>query len=197
MMEFLKDLENVRDHKDVCFLSALGYELTFETIVLALDKDGVVLRNTIPFSHVKIMAEKHSFVLQCQKMRIVSSRIQNDGVNIVLPFDSVNVLEENRDEERFSFRENDDVYVKFVNPFDDETILTRPILDLSSSGLSFRVINKSLLFKAQNRIEKLMVFRDGVCTRTAAGKIVYARNYIDLIGRQYCQVGVHFDKPEE
>lgn len=191
MTVLVEQLKESKANKDICFLSAEGFDLTFETQLLEVNERNITIANTIPYQHVQAVVNCSRYILQCQKTKIYSSRLENDGVNIVFSFDDSTVLQETREEERFSFRSHQDVVAKICNPFDKVTVITKPILDMSSSGLSIRAKYPSKLFAKGVIFEKLEIHRDGACSKTCSGEVVYSRNYIDLSGKQYCQIGIN------
>ena len=189
-MDILEELKLSAHNKEVCFLSSKGVDLTFETQIVDVNEKHLVIMNTIPFEYIAEALQGDQFSLQCGKNKVYASSLENDGVNIIFPFDSTKSLNETREEERFSFRSHDDVVLKILNPFDNETELVKPILDMSSSGISIRTKLKSKLFEAGVKLEKMEVFRDGKVVKTSSGEVVYSRNYLDLSGVKYCQVGI-------
>lgn len=175
--------------KQHCFLSGKDYPLTFETRILDANERFITLQNTIPFEHIAKVLECDSFFLQILKDRFSCETIETDGLNVIFPLLSGNKIEETREEERFGFSIQDNMSISLVNPIDKRTIIKKPILDMSSSGLSIRIKNQSLLFKPGRVFEDMTIYRDHEKVKKCRGKIVYTRLYTNIEGQQFCQVG--------
>ena len=189
MTNALSSFKESISSKDIIFLSAEGVDLTFETKIIKINDDNLVIQNTIPFTYIEKVVSKNKFTLQCHKNRIESSELKNNGVDIIFPLDSNRVMAETRDEERVDVRENSKITLRMLNPFDQKTYLEKPVLDMSESGFSVRIKTQSKVFMSGIVFTSLEVMDSGRCIKKCQGQVVYSRHYIDLKGREYCQVG--------
>ena len=189
MLNLTEDLKDCLENKVICFLSANGIDLTFETRIKDLTERAIVLINTVPYGMIKDVMQRGGYSLQCRKNRLSAPELGSDGVHIIFPYDSSAVVEETREEERLSYRQHQDIHVSFINPFDSVTKIKKPLLDVSASGLSIRTNFASGLFRKGVRIPSLEIFENGKCLRKCDCEVVYARSYLDLEGQKYCQVG--------
>lgn len=183
------------DMKKTCFLNAERYDLVFETLILAQKDNHLLVKNTIPSQHISRVIKSPTFYLQCDDQLLRSSQLKSDGVNIVFPIDEFSHIEETRGEVRHVFGSQDNVSASFTNPFDNETKITKKIIDLSTSGVSLRTDIRSQLFVPGVTLPDIITQINDRYSQPVAGQIVYVRNYISLQGHLQHQVGIRFAEP--
>ncbi len=191
----LKDrLSEAAARKSICFLSAEGFTLTFETYIIGIPDGFVLLKNSIPFQNIKAFLERPRFSLLLNKERLTSTNLTTDGVNLLFPLSQSDLVEETREEERRYLGSNEVAILKLVNPFDHETIVEKKLLDLSHSGLSIETRVASKLFSPGVEFKKMEIIRSGLAQEACSGTVVYARSYVGLDGAQHCQVGFKLNR---
>ena len=190
LVDRLKDLAFKGEHG---YLSPSDYELTFETVMVEVSSDKIILKNTIPFQHIAQVTQSKDFTLQFGKDRFKAKNLTSDGIHLVMEMEPLDAEETMRHEPREVPSDDAKMVVKILNPFDGETELLKPVLDLSASGMSLRTRNESRLFSEGVHLPLLEITLNGKSHRKEKGTIVYVRPYLNIAHEKYCQVGIRFD----
>src|SRR5688572_16092707 len=80
---------------------ALG--ITFQTFILAVEEDRLVLENRVKPRYVRQLMRSKQFAVQARMIRFGSDRVSSDGEHVVFGLKEDSVIEETRQSERFSF----------------------------------------------------------------------------------------------
>lgn len=179
--------------KQTVLVSSSGLDITFQSFVLAVESDHLLLQNRIPPKYIRAFAAGDRFGLQAGMVRFQSDAIRSDGEHIVFPLKEDSVIEETRQAERFAFNADERVVAEILNPFDEETCISKSVMDMSATGLSLRTILESKLFKPDTQLPSIRVLIGGELYMQATGRIVYRRKLMDLSGQMRLQVGIKFD----
>ncbi len=175
------------------FLAGTAVSVSFETRIIGLLPHGVILLNSVPYDLIHRFRTSESFSLQVGMTRFQSLSLRTDGANLILGLNADSAIEETRQYERFSFSSTEDVTVEIINPFDQETLITRPVMDMSKNGMSFRTYQTSELFKRGRYLPQISVKTNGEIYRSGKGSVVYSREVIDIRGQRRIQVGIKFE----
>lgn len=180
--------------KTPVFFAADGVDVLFETSILSVIDDGVMLANNIPPEYITRTIGAQRFSVQAQMVQLVSENIHSDGVNIVFPFRTLKAMEETRQTERVTFSPGEKVTVEMVNPLDHETVLTKSVIDLSDAGLSIRTTPQSQLYQPGLFFDDMKIYVNGKLKQKAGGRVVYQRLFLNQSGKRFRQVGFRFEK---
>ena len=186
-------LSEVLAQKAPVLFSGDGLNITFQTHILAVAKDHVVLENRVKPRFINQVSKSKQFGLQARMVRFGSNSISSDGEHIIFPLKENSIIEETRQAERFSFTADERVISEILNPFDGETRLSKSVMDMSATGLSLRTTFESNLFKQGTFLPSIRVLIDGEPYVQGPGRVVYNRKLIDLTGQMRLQVGVKFE----
>ncbi len=189
----LELIQECVQRKSLVYFSTDVAQIVFQTQILWVRHRMVTLANSVPPEHIGKVVDSKQFFLKIQAVRFVSDRLVSDGVHLQFPLESLRVIEDNRNAKRFIFDANERVYVEMVNPIDQETILRKVVLDLSSSGLSIRTPTQSQLYRPGQTFQKMRIFMDGRVTQEVDAQVVYQQIFLNQKGKSYCQVGFKFD----
>lgn len=179
--------------KTPIFFSVEGLDVVFQTQILVIRDDSIVLANSVPPLYITKVVNSPKFFVQIQMIRFVSEEINSDGVNIVFPLKSLKPIEDNRTSKRFPFDADEKVIVEVTNPFDCETILRKSVIDISSTGLSIRSPVNSELYQPGTKFRNMKVIIKGKVYNESDGTVIYRRKFLDQEGQSYYQVGFKFD----
>ncbi len=182
--------------KTLVYFSANGVKTVFQTQVLSIRSRYVVLHNSIPPEFIARVMDSKEFYLKIQSMRFVCEELSTDGVHLLYPLDNMRVIDDNRNAKRFNFGTQDGAFFEVINPIDQETLLRKSLLDMSSTGLSFRTPIESELYAPGRRFEKMRIFMEGKFHSEASGQVVYQQSFLTKDGKSYCQVGFKFDQTQ-
>lgn len=182
--------------KTLVYLAASGVKTVFQTQVHSIRSRFVVLHNSIPPEYISRVLEAKEFGLKIGSIRFACDSLDTDGVHLLYPIENMRLVEDNRNAKRFNFGARDSAYLEVVNPLDQETLLRKNLLDMSSTGLSFRTPIESELYAAGTRFEKMRIFMEGKLHSEASGQVVYQQSFLTKDGKSYCQVGFKFDSPQ-
>lgn len=182
--------------KTLVYFSANGVKTVFQTQVHSIRSRSVVLFNSIPPEYISRVMDSSEFYLKIQSIRFVCDQLGTDGVHLLYPLDNMRVIDDNRNAKRFNFATKDSAFLEVVNPLDQETLLRKSILDMSTTGLSFRTPIESALYTPGQRFEKMRIFTDGKLLSEASGQVVYQQSFLTKDGKSYCQVGFKFDQAQ-
>jgi hypothetical protein len=182
--------------KTLVYFSANGVKTVFQTQVHSIRSRSVVLFNSIPLEHITRVMGSSEFYLKIQAIRFVCDQVGTDGIHLLYPLDNMRIVDDNRNAKRFNFGPKDTAFLEVVNPLDHETVLRKTILDLSSTGLSFRTPIESSLYTPGRRLERMRIFMEGKLHSEASGQVVYQQPFLTKDGKSYCQVGFKFDQPQ-
>ena len=173
-----------------CFLKASGSPATYETLIEQVKNDSVHLRNTVPFDSISSFINSSEFSLNCVQITFIASSISTDGVRIIFPLNAHSTKKETREEERFSFKNDEQIKVRILNPYDKKTLLEKPVIDLSSSGVSFKTSPNSKLFEEGQFFESITIATGENQDKAFSGTVKYNRKYLDLKGNLVSHVGI-------
>jgi hypothetical protein len=162
--------------KSLVFFSASDVNVVFQTRILSIRNRSIVLSNTVPPEHIAIVS---------------------DGVHIVFPLEGLRLIEDNRSAKRFMFDTDERVFLEVVNPIDQETVLRKAVLDMSTTGLSIRTPTQSSLYTPGQLFKGMKIIMDGKVYNEVDGHVVYQQTFLSQKGKSYCQVGFRFDTPPD
>lgn len=188
----LKVIRESADKKASVFFSAEGLDILFQTFVLAVRDDVVVLANKVTPALISKVIAAPRYYMQCQMIQFVSEQVTSDGVNIVFPLHSLKVIEETRQAQRFPFDSEEQVVIEFMNPFDGETIVTKAVMDMSATGLSIRTPFESRLFEPGQSFKEIKILIDGEPYNRVEAQVIYKRRFLTREGKMHIQVGLKF-----
>ncbi|MFY7929561.1 MAG: PilZ domain-containing protein [Oligoflexus sp.] len=183
--------------KSLVFFSASDVNVVFQTRILSIRNRSIVLSNTVPPEYIAKVARSQQFFLKVQSVRFVSDRIVSDGVHIVFPLEGLRLIEDNRSAKRFMFDTDERVFLEVVNPIDQETVLRKAVLDMSTTGLSIRTPTQSSLYTPGQLFKGMKIIMDGKVYNEVDGHVVYQQTFLSQKGKSYCQVGFRFDTPPD
>ena len=188
-------LESCLKQKQSVFLSGNKLAITFQTYITAVADDYVVLENRVKPRFIKQFSKSGQFTLQAHMIRYQTDQIRSDGENIIFPLKENSLIEETRQAERYSFTADERVITEILNPFDQETRLSKSVMDMSATGLSLRTTFDSKLFTPNILLPNIKVLIDGELYIQSSGKVVYSRKLLDLKGSLRTQIGIKFESP--
>lgn len=188
-------LESCLKQKQSVFLSGNKLAITFQTYITAVGDDYVVLENRVKPCFIKQFSKSGQFTLQAHMIRYQTDQIRSDGENIIFPLKENSLIEETRQAERYSFTADERVITEILNPFDQETRLSKSVMDMSATGLSLRTAFDSKLFTPDILLPNIKVLIDGELYIQSSGKVVYSRKLLDLKGSLRTQIGIKFESP--
>lgn len=177
------------------FLSSDALGITFQTHILEVEGDRLVIENRIKPRFISRFTRGKQFALQVGMVRYGSDGISSDGEHIVFPLKAGSVIEETRQAERFTFAADERVVAEILNPFDGETKLSKSVMDMSATGLSLRTTFDSRLFRPDVTLPSIRVLIDGEPYMQGSGRVVYTRKLMDLNSQLRNQVGIKFEAP--
>ncbi len=187
--------EQIVDSKDKrlpVFLSSNGLDIAFQTKIVKVDGLEVILENLVRPEYIRKFTSGTQFTLLCKMIRLQSSHISPSGTYISFTIQDNSVIDETRQSERFMFAPEEKVYAEILNPFDQTTIIRRPVMDMSASGLSIRMNSTTKMFQAGVTLPEVRVAIDGKPYHKASANVVYGRKFLDYQGRLRVQVGLKF-----
>ena len=174
------------------FLSSDTVPITFETKIISLSDNKLSLINTIVPCYIKDFMKSTRFSLLMNEHRLSTDRILSDGkyIQILIPesFDNGNL----REEERLICTDHEDYFCEFTNPIDQITVLKKPIIDLSKSGLSIKNNAEKYLFYPGIQLSGLRIFIHNKLRGVHNGHIVYQRQLLNIRGYMSVQIGIKF-----
>lgn len=188
----LEKLKASSAEKESVLFSANSMNAAFQTHIVSIQENNLIIANTIPAEQISQIVKSSKFFVQLDMIRCVSEEIHSDGVNIVFPLDRLRVLEDNRGSPRRMLKEKEKAVVRFINPIDKVTVLEKPILDISATGLSFSNQQQSLLYSKGREIDALDVILGNKKTHYEKASIIYNRTLFDEAGKSHVQVGLQF-----
>jgi hypothetical protein len=173
-------------------VSGNGVDVSFGTRVIAVEGDRLTLVNTVPFAMISKFVKSSRFSIQVDLLRIHADQVESDGKNLVFKAAAVDSISETRSDERFSFSRDEHVTCEFLNPEDNETVLVKPVLDMSASGFSLRTSPGSQLFTPGRKLAGIRILIGDRPYSTRDAETVYQRKYMDENGTLHQQVGLKF-----
>ena len=186
-------IHNCAETKEPVLFSAEGINIGFQSYVLKIADNEMVLKNTVKPEFISRIVSSNCFFVQLQMMRFSSDTISSDGCHIVFPLESLKVIKDTRQSERRIMDFSKDVVLEILNPFDNETIISRSVLDISETGLSVRAPVPSKLYESGTCFKDMIIKIDQRDYKKCDGKVVYNRQFFDISGNSYTQVGIQFE----
>lgn len=173
------------------YFSGSSNETVFQTLVVELLQDCVIIKNTIPYDLLSQVLTSDMFYLHCDLNQYAANVIESDGENIVFRYEKIVNSSETRESDRiYSYKK--DNFVEFVNPYDRTTVLKKKILEYSVTGCSVKSHSESQLFTAGTRFDRMSFSINGRVYNNS-GNVVYTKKILGLDGKTYRQVGIKFD----
>lgn len=189
----LSVLQESQQNKSFSFFSGNALDIVFQTRIIEVEKDYVSLENRVPPIYISTLVKSSQFMLQSQMVRFSSPVIDTDGQHILFPLKELNVIEETRGSARYPFSAEERVIAELMNPFDEQTLLTKKVLDMSATGISVRCPSPSKLFSPGVLFNSVHVKIDGESYTKSAARVVYLRKLMDDRGKLRAQVGLKFE----
>lgn len=194
-MDKLNHSERLRsfvETRKMAFLSCSNLEVSFQTYILAVEDSQLKIYNSVPPEYISDFIKSDSFALQLHLLRIASSSLSTDGKNIIIPFSSVEMAQDIRKNERHFFFSEEKAEVEFLNPYDKLTVIRKPIIEMSSTGVSIRTSYDSKLFEKGTDLENMVVYLGGKVAKKTNSKVIYKKSYLNLNGKKQYQIGLQF-----
>ena len=188
-----KALADAFKQQSPVFFSTDKIDITFQTNILKIADDNIVLENTVPPKHITNVAHSENFYIQTLMVQYHSNRIKTDGQNIIFPLKNMEVMRETRESKRVDFTKEENVTCELLNPFDKETIHTKNVMDMSATGLSIVTQFQSKLFEPGTFFPELRILIDEQPYSKTSGTVVYTKKIIDDLGKLKTQVGIKFN----
>ena len=111
------------------------------------------------------------------------------------PLSELEKKQDNRGAKRFFFTGEEDVFLEVINPYDKETLLKKPVIDISTTGVSIKSPVRSDLYAPGTQFDDMKILVNGEIYNTSNGHVVYSRKFLDLQGKYYYQIGFQFETP--
>lgn len=178
--------------RETVYISSDGAPVTFESRILQISGKNLTLINSVTPEHIFAVTQSKNYSLQIENLKFFSPEIGTDGKNILFTIQDSSQADNIRSEERIRYQEPETCYCEFLNPFDMLTILRKPIIDLSGSGVSVKNQSESRLFTPGIQIYNLKVVLDSKQAGLYKGKVIYQRLLMSLKGKTSVQVGIKF-----
>jgi hypothetical protein len=185
--------QHTRDKSPVLF-AATGLNVGFQSYIIKSSETEITIANTIPPEYITRLVAAKSFTMQLDMSLLSSQKIKSDGVNIVIPRDTLELISDHRRSTRRLLTTKNEAFIELINPIDNRTVLRKNLIDISEHGLSFRNLNNSLLFQAEQVLQKLTVKLKDKNLFYQGAKVVYNRRFFTAEGRSFYQVGLEFTK---
>ncbi len=192
--ENLRLLRECADNRRSVFFSGSGVDVVFQTHIVGIENEQVKLHNAVPPSYISRLWHSQQFYLQAKMTRFSGARITTDGEHIIFPVESLQIIEETRESQRFPFEPEERVVCELLNPFDRETWISKAVMDMSASGLSIATRHASQLFRRGTHFDHMKVVIDGEPYAVTSGTVMYVRKLLDNQGKLQAQVGFKLDK---
>lgn len=174
------------------FISSTGLDVSFQTGIRDLADNTIILENKVRPEYITNFAKGKKFFLQCKMLRLESNVVKPRGTFMAFEIQENSVAEDTRQSERFMFTPEEKVIAEITNPFDEKTILRRPVMDMSATGLSLRINQGTKPFLPGSILRSVRVTIDGKLWTSAEAEVVYNRKFLDLDGMLRIQVGLKF-----
>ncbi len=185
-------LEQALYEKTPAYFSSDAVPISFQTRLLDIANDHLVIENTVTPDFIKAVNSGSHYLFQVAMIRFQAARMASDGVNIIFPLADNSLIEETRQSERFPFTLEEKVICELLNPYDGETRISKPVLDMSAYGLSLRTTYESKLIQPGTVLPDIRVLIDGEPYKRTSGTVVYQRRLMNLQGHIRIQVGIKF-----
>jgi len=179
-------------NRSLVYFSSQAVPVTFETRILKLTGSNLTLVNSVSPEHICEISKANDYLLQIESLKFHCSQINSDGKNFIFPIKKATLVENNRLEERTRYSDPEKCFCEFINPFDGQTVLKKPIIDLSGAGVSIASHMDSQLFSRGMKLASLKVFLNSELKGTYHGQVVYKRLLMSLKGKTSIQVGIKF-----
>ncbi|MFK7822528.1 MAG: hypothetical protein AB8G05_00100 [Oligoflexales bacterium] len=178
--------------KDSVYFTTKNVPITFQTRIIAQTKNHFTVFNAVSPEYIKAIMDSKNYFLQISTHRFHCEKIESDGEHILFPIKHASLLKDIRQEQRFSFSDDQKVFCEILNPYDMQTILRKPVIDLSASGVSIRNYFESELFKAKTHLPEIKILIDNAEHTSHSGEIIYIRKLMNLKREKSIQVGIKF-----
>jgi len=179
--------------KSSVFFSGDGTDITFQSELVKVTDDFLHIENTVLPHYIRDLLKSKNFSLMVQMVRFKANKISTNGKDLIFPLEEDSVIQETRGSERFIFSAEERVMCEILNPYDNQTRLTKSVMDMSATGVSIRTAYASMLFSTGTKFSNLKILIDGEIYREADGAVVYARKLLDPKGHLKTQVGIKFE----
>ncbi len=177
------------------YLTGDGLDIRFQTRIVDVQDDHLVLSNSVAPEHLKRFLQSRNFYVQIFLVNFRADSIDTDGKNILIPLKESLALKETRQGVRNEFFPHRKEFCQFINPYDNETLLRKRLMDLSEDGFSLVTFAETKLFSLGLVIKDIGFFvdkKDQHMTRSA--EVKYIKTLLDINGKQHTQVGFMFTR---
>lgn len=195
--ELKQELKKFKLRKTPVFLSCKNVDYIFQSKIVQIEQDNLLLLNSVPPHLIKQVVEQEHYVIHIGSIFLESKSISSNGEQIIFPIGQRKTAPDTRSEERFNFVTRSDASCNILNPYDNRTVLSKSIIGLSTSGISIRSSLRSKLFYPGLEIQKLDIIVSGSLLESRQGKVVYKKRVISEDFDEFSQVGIKFNTPLE
>lgn len=188
----LKLIKDTIKKKDAVYFTTKNVPITFQTRIISQNKNYFTVFNAVSPEYIKAIMDSKNYYLQVSSHKFHCESIESDGEHILFPIKHASLVKDIRQEQRFSITEGQQVICEILNPYDMQTILRKPVIDLSASGVSVRNNFQSELFKPGTHLPEIKILVDDTEHTSHSGEIIYTRQLMNLKREKSIQVGIKF-----
>lgn len=177
------------------YLTGDSLDIRFQTRIVDMREKHLVLNNSVIPLHLKQFLKSKNFYVQIFLVNFRAFSIDSDGKNILIPLKESLNIKETRQSVRQEFFPHRQEFCKFINPFDNKTVIRKRLMDLSEDGFSLITFVETKLFAIGMKIKDIEFSigkKGNRVTRSAAVK--YIKTLMDINGKCHVQVGFEFLK---
>ena len=174
------------------FFSADLVDVVFETRILSVKDDNVLLINNVPLNYISKVAQSQKFVLQAKMLNISSRLITTDGKDILFSIKDSVIKQDLRKSERVYFDVDEHMTCEFINPFDNKTVLSKQVLDMSSDGIAIKNHYNSKLFEKDLKITGFKILINGNLYMQKQVEVIYKQTLWDFSKKLRTKIGLKF-----
>ena len=189
---YIEELNRAADASQTCYLFGTNLPILFQTRILDVKKEQVVLKNPIPPDLIDEFARSKHFSVKVSMISLRSEEIFPYKDQILFPCSTVEDLKEMRESERIYYSDKEKAYCSFLNPVDKMTIIKKPIIEMSEGGLSLKTNMNSKLFEPGLILKECRLHLNDTLVKSTDLKLVYSRQLYTEHQEKLLQVGFQF-----
>ena len=185
--DIARKITQILNENTIGYFRFEGCDLTFETKIMGFKGSVIRIRNPIPYTLISSAVEAGSYGLKAGNLDITVHKILPSGLDMDL---HIHRVEEDSAMKRTDDRRQSQQHARFffVNPVDHITFLTKPVMEMTDSGLSFLSKTNSSLYLRGVELEGKISQREDVIF-TGKIRIAYSRKLRRLDGQTLYQIG--------
>ena len=185
-------IEKSRREKTTTYISCNNIPILFQAEISKISEDSIYLKNPISYNIISKFRNSKEFSIKISLLNLIVDNITTTGNELKLFIKKIINIKNLRQYERFFFSIEDNATCEILNPYDNMTVLTKKVIEMSQGGLSIQNETDSKLFSPGQIFKNIKLSINDKLDKTRNIEIIYSQTLQLLSGKTIKQTGCKF-----